>query len=309
MSGDDAWRGLREEFGAELLRRLDDLRRSVDRGEVERAVRLAHTLKGSALALGLEGVADGVADVHEALVRAEPSLEDAGGAVARARAAANEELAATLEAWGAERLAALGHDLRTPLGAVAGFAQLLRESELTVEQRRHVEGIVDATGQLATLLDAAIGASGAPAGPRRTPGPGEAAAGPAVEPGDGEPTDRLTVVYVEDDPASVAVLEGLFRFRPQVRLVVALTGAEGLALAAAMRPGLVLLDLGLPDLDGTEVFRRLREFSPPPAVAVVSGDARPERIAELREAGVDEYFEKPVDTGRLLGLVDALARA
>jgi DNA-binding response OmpR family regulator len=86
-----------------------------------------------------------------------------------------------------------------------------------------------------------------------------------------------------------------------------LNGEQGLARAARERPDLVLLDLGLPDIPGSEVLRRLRA-DPRTAtipVVVVSADATPDRIGVLIDAGASHYLSKPFDIESLLGVVDS----
>jgi CheY-like chemotaxis protein/HPt (histidine-containing phosphotransfer) domain-containing protein len=307
VSGDGgALDDLRREFGDDVHRRLVGLGRAVDRSDVQRARRLAHALVGSAAALSLDGLRVEVERV-EALLAADPlDVGAVGRAVEAAQNAADGELPRpSAELDPAEELEQLSHDLRTPLSAVAGFAQLLTRGELTAEQRRYVDGIVDAGARLAALLDDALRVVRVQIAPSAGGAAGEAGGDSGTPGGVAEPP-ALTIVYVEDDPVSVAVLEGMLAERTDVRLLVAATGAEGLALAVEERPDLVLLDLGLPDIEGAEVFRQLRAASPRAPVAVVSGDTRPERIAELKGAGVDDYFPKPVDSCRLLRFVDTL---
>jgi two-component system KDP operon response regulator KdpE len=85
------------------------------------------------------------------------------------------------------------------------------------------------------------------------------------------------------------------------RLLEAATGEEGLRMAAEHGPDLVLLDLGLPDLDGLEVVRRLREWSPVP-ILVISARGREAQKVEALDLGADDYLVKP------FGLAELLAR-
>jgi two-component system, OmpR family, KDP operon response regulator KdpE len=87
----------------------------------------------------------------------------------------------------------------------------------------------------------------------------------------------------------------------------ALSGAEALRLAAARRPDAVLLDLGLPDIDGQEVLRRLRQSSQVPVVVISARDKSEEKIQAL-DAGADDYVEKPFDLGELLARVRTAMR-
>jgi len=77
------------------------------------------------------------------------------------------------------------------------------------------------------------------------------------------------------------------------------TGTEGLRLAASRAPDLVLLDLGLPDIDGHEVLSRLRGFSDVPVIVLSARDRESEKIAAL-DGGADDYVEKPFSVGELL---------
>jgi two-component system KDP operon response regulator KdpE len=75
--------------------------------------------------------------------------------------------------------------------------------------------------------------------------------------------------------------------------------AEGLRLAATRAPAAVLLDLGLPDIDGQEVLRRLRAFSEVPVIVLSARDREADKIIAL-DSGADDYVEKPFGVGELL---------
>ena len=85
------------------------------------------------------------------------------------------------------------------------------------------------------------------------------------------------------------------------------TAAEALRLAASRAPDAVLLDLGLPDMDGQEALTRLRIFSQVPVVIVSARDREAEKIAAL-DAGADDYVEKPFSVGELLARIRAALR-
>jgi two-component system KDP operon response regulator KdpE len=86
-------------------------------------------------------------------------------------------------------------------------------------------------------------------------------------------------------------------------------GEEALRLAASQAPDLLLLDLGLPDMDGHEVLRRLRAFSAIPVIILSARDREGEKIAAL-DGGADDYVEKPFALGELLARIrTALRRA
>lgn len=87
----------------------------------------------------------------------------------------------------------------------------------------------------------------------------------------------------------------------------ALTAAEGLRLAAERTPALVLLDLGLPDMDGQAVLPRLRAFCAAPVLVLSAREREEEKIAAL-DGGADDYVEKPFALGELLARLRAALR-
>ncbi|MGA5215257.1 response regulator transcription factor [Streptomyces cinereoruber] len=114
----------------------------------------------------------------------------------------------------------------------------------------------------------------------------------------------MHVLIVEDDRRIADALgEAMQRFGHEVVWVA--TGRE--ALAAAEKTEFVLLDLGLPDLDGQEVCRRLRKRSWVPIIAVTARAEEVDRIM-LLQAGADDYLIKPYSMRELLARMDAVAR-
>jgi signal transduction histidine kinase/ActR/RegA family two-component response regulator len=115
-----------------------------------------------------------------------------------------------------------------------------------------------------------------------------------------------TILYIEDNPSNLKLVEEVFATRSGVRLLSAMNGNLGLELAHHHQPDLVLLDLHLPGIAGEEVLRRLRahprtERIP---VVVVSADATDRSIRKLLASGVSAYLAKPLDIDRLLAVVD-----
>ncbi len=115
---------------------------------------------------------------------------------------------------------------------------------------------------------------------------------------------------------SVIVIEDEAQIRHFIRLALesdgcnvfeAETGKRGLIEAGTRRPDLVVLDLGLPDLDGTEVIRDLRSWSDVPIIVLSARTAEAEKIAAL-DAGADDYLTKPFGAGELLARVRAQLR-
>jgi CheY-like chemotaxis protein len=120
-------------------------------------------------------------------------------------------------------------------------------------------------------------------------------------------TDRVgLVVYVEDNLSNLHLVQRLLTRRPGVELLHAPNGAAGLRLVRERRPDLVLLDIHLPDISGSEVLRQLWED---PAtrgipVAVLTADATPAQKRQLLASGAVAYLTKPFDIGEILGLLD-----
>ncbi len=87
----------------------------------------------------------------------------------------------------------------------------------------------------------------------------------------------------------------------------ALTATEGVAQAASRQPDLILLDLGLPDRDGLEVIRRVREWSQVPILVVSARGQEKDKVAAL-DLGADDYVAKPFAVGELLARIRAALR-
>ncbi len=114
------------------------------------------------------------------------------------------------------------------------------------------------------------------------------------------------LLVVDDEPQIVtAVVRGLSGEGHQV--TDARTGADGLAQAASWLPDLVVLDLGLPDLDGVDVVRRLRSWSEVPVLILSAAGAESRKVSAL-DAGADDYLEKPFGLAELRARVRALLR-
>jgi len=90
-------------------------------------------------------------------------------------------------------------------------------------------------------------------------------------------------------------------------LVEAETGQQGLRLAAQQPPDLVILDLGLPDLDGQEVLRQLREWLHAPVIVLSVRDQEQQKVTAL-DNGADDYLTKPFSTGELLARIRVALR-
>ena len=117
---------------------------------------------------------------------------------------------------------------------------------------------------------------------------------------------RGTVLLVEDD-GDIADLIQMYFETAGFRLVHAETGTAGLDLAASTKPQAVLLDLGLPDIDGVEVCKRLRANSDVPILILTARDSEIDRVLGL-ELGADDYVTKPFSPRELVARVKAVLR-
>ncbi|MER5953409.1 response regulator [Streptomyces longhuiensis] len=114
------------------------------------------------------------------------------------------------------------------------------------------------------------------------------------------------VLVVEDDPQLVRALVINMEVR-RYGVDAAPDGATALRLAAARRPDVVLLDLGLPDMDGVDVIRALRGWTRVPILVLSARQASDEKVAAL-DAGADDYITKPFSMDELLARLRAAAR-
>ncbi|HYY32247.1 MAG TPA: response regulator transcription factor [Gaiellaceae bacterium] len=115
-----------------------------------------------------------------------------------------------------------------------------------------------------------------------------------------------SILVVEDEP-SIASFIGMYLKRSGFAVRVATTGAGAIDQAAAEAPSLVVLDLMLPDLDGIDVCRRLRQRSDVPILMLTARDDDVEKIIGL-EVGADDYMTKPFNTGELVARVKSILR-
>ncbi|MGI8891009.1 MAG: response regulator [Chthoniobacterales bacterium] len=115
------------------------------------------------------------------------------------------------------------------------------------------------------------------------------------------------VALIIDDEKQIRRLLRLALERAEYQVFEAETGQAGLEAVANRRPDIVLLDLGLPDMEGVKVLRRLREWSDVPVLILSVRDEADEKVAAL-DAGADDYVTKPFDTAELLARVRAAQR-
>jgi two-component system, chemotaxis family, CheB/CheR fusion protein len=124
----------------------------------------------------------------------------------------------------------------------------------------------------------------------------------------GPSSRRVRILVVDDHPDIVETFSRLIRMSGY-EVVAARDGGDALKKAAEFHPSIILLDIGLPVLDGYEVIRRLRveaEFRATPVVAVTGYDGEEDRL-RIRDAGFDGHLVKPVPLDVLLETLSRFA--
>ncbi len=116
----------------------------------------------------------------------------------------------------------------------------------------------------------------------------------------------LRVLVVDDERAIRRYLNAALNAQGSV-VIEAADGESALRAAALERPDIIILDLGLPDIDGVEVTRRIREWSQVPIIFLSVREQESDKIAAL-DAGADDYLTKPFGTGELLARIRAAVR-
>jgi PAS domain S-box-containing protein len=117
------------------------------------------------------------------------------------------------------------------------------------------------------------------------------------------------ILYVEDNDSNVDLVKQILEEkRPGIQLIATTYGLRALDLALEHNPGLVLLDLNLPDIQGDEVLKRLKSDKRTTHIPVImlSADAMPRQVSKLLKAGANEYLTKPIDVITFLEILDEI---
>ena len=115
-----------------------------------------------------------------------------------------------------------------------------------------------------------------------------------------------TLLYVEDNPANLMLVEQIIEGRPQLRMLSAHNGNLGIALARAHLPDVILMDINLPGISGFQALKMLRE-DPETAhipVLAISANAMPRDIEKGLEAGFFRYLTKPIKVNEFMNALD-----
>ncbi|HET9914209.1 MAG TPA: response regulator [Anaerolineales bacterium] len=114
------------------------------------------------------------------------------------------------------------------------------------------------------------------------------------------------ILVIDDEPQILRAIRTILTEK-QFRVTTASRGEEGLTLAATNEPDLIILDLGLPDMDGVEVCTRLREWTQTPIIILSVRDSERDKVAAL-DRGADDYLTKPFGIEELLARVRVALR-
>lgn len=117
---------------------------------------------------------------------------------------------------------------------------------------------------------------------------------------------RTNILLIEDDKADVISISNLLETNGY-KVTAALTGNEGLSLAASLCPDVILLNLGLPDMDGYKVLQQLRSWSNVPIIILSTRCEETEKVMAL-DSGADDYVTKPFGTEELLARIRTALR-
>jgi len=118
--------------------------------------------------------------------------------------------------------------------------------------------------------------------------------------------EKATALVIDDEPQIRRLLRILLE-QEQYRALESDTGRHGLSEIALRRPEVVLLDLGLPDMDGMAVLERLRQWSRVPVLILSVRDGPEDKVAAL-DAGADDFVTKPFESAELLARLRAIQR-
>jgi two-component system, OmpR family, KDP operon response regulator KdpE len=117
---------------------------------------------------------------------------------------------------------------------------------------------------------------------------------------------KPSILLIEDDPNIRRFLRATL-ITQGYELLEAETGRDGLAQAFSRAPDVILLDLGLPDMDGSDLLRQIRDYSGVPIIILTARGQEREKIANL-DAGADDYLTKPFSMGELLARIRVALR-
>ena len=108
---------------------------------------------------------------------------------------------------------------------------------------------------------------------------------------------KFTVLYVEDNPDNLALVEKILTYKPNIHFLSARDARTGIELARTHRPDLILMDINMPEMDGLMAFKQLKKFEETRDIPIIalSADARDFQIKKILNEGFDYYIVKPIN--------------
>ena len=119
-------------------------------------------------------------------------------------------------------------------------------------------------------------------------------------------TNKHTILIIEDEKNIGSYIETIVTSN-QYKSIRARNGMSGISMCVSHHPDLILLDLGLPDIDGMDVLRKIREFSTVPVIVISARTQETEKVEAL-DAGADDYVTKPFGSEELLARIRTAIR-
>jgi PAS domain S-box-containing protein len=167
-------------------------------------------------------------------------------------------------------------------------------------------GDISVTSQLGKgslfRVELSLGLSGMPLDP-------EQVKSPALPPADKkiDPAEKYTLLYVEDNPANLALVESIIATRPGISLLTARDGRAGIEVARLAQPDLIIMDINLPGMSGTQALKILSRDSLTKDIPVIalSANALPQDIENGINAGFFHYLTKPIQINEFMDTLDA----
>ena len=221
-------------------------------------------------------------------IHSQSNLSEDNGAKSAASARLGEEPRCN------DFLAQLSQELRAPLNAITGFAQHLEKQCDDASTTDNIKQVQKTANDLLDIIN------------RKLTGPGRGS--------DRDNAPNVTsdshcdVLYIEDDSINFASVKLLLGNTRKLKVLQSTNGKSGLALAQTHDPKLILLDLDLPDIHGSEVLTHLQK-EPATAripVIVLSGDTTPSQIERMLVLGARNYVTKPFKVPAFLAVVDEI---
>jgi two-component system KDP operon response regulator KdpE len=119
-------------------------------------------------------------------------------------------------------------------------------------------------------------------------------------------SQKLTVVLIEDERNITNFIQSIL-INESYKVLTASTGKDGLSLIASQCPDMILLDLGLPDIDGIQVIEKIRTFTKTPII-VISARIQEEEKVNALDCGADDYITKPFGTSEMMARIRTALR-